>query len=277
MAKQSAIFLLAGFMLLGVGQSRPAQAGDCMFGCWDRPTCGKVCKLVCAEKTLVAVGYGAKCNTIAVPCPSCEGCKHCACQCCPPDACGPCGSNKGDVCCGPCCPCCEAAPAKITFCWHDFFTCGGACPRTVKLLTKYQAEKKICWYHWEVVDGCNCGGPGCCPGGCDPGCGCAESAASTCPCVYKAAPADAQIGEAIELTAADRAELAAWIPSDGQEVGAAGQKDIAAPLATAAVEAHAAGRPKVEATAAAETQTQDVKPALWQRFANLLPTSKSAE
>ena len=200
MAKQSIASLVIGVALLGGGMMNFATAGDCMFGCWDRPTCGKVCKLVCKEKTLTAVGYGCKCNTIAVPCPSCEGCKHCCCQCCPPDACGPCGTDKGDVCCGPCCPCCEAAPAKITFCWHDFFTCGGACPRTVKVLTKYQAEKKICWYHWEVVDACSCCGPQA-----------AAPADSKCPIVFKAAPDDAQIGDAIELNDSDRAELAAYL------------------------------------------------------------------
>jgi hypothetical protein len=229
MAKQFVICLLGTIALIGLRMSDKATAGDCMFGCWDRPTCGKVCKLVCAEKTLVAVGYGCKCNTIAVPCPSCEGCKHCECQCCPPDACGPCGTNKGDVCCGPCCPFCEAAPAKITFCWHDFFTCGGACPRTVKLLTKFQAEKKIRWYHWEVIYGCNC-----CPGGCGPDVGCADASATKCPCVYKAAPEGANIGDVIELSPGDRAELAAWIPADALEQGTASQQDIAASLATAA-------------------------------------------
>jgi hypothetical protein len=255
MAKQRIASLMIGIALVGVGIANWAAAGNCIFGCWDRPTCGKVCKLVYKEKTLVAVGYGAKCNTIAVPCPSCEGCKHCECQCCPPDACGPCGTDKGDVCCGPCCPCCEAAPAKITFCWHDFFTCGGACPRTVKLLTKYQAEKKIAWYHWEVVDGCNCG----CPGGCDPNCGCAESADNKCPCVYKSAPADSKIGDLFELDPNDRAELAGYISAD--------QQDVAAPLADAS-------QPSSDETAAA-SQPQDSKPALWQRLADMLPTAKT--
>jgi hypothetical protein len=266
MAKQSIASLVIGVALLSGGMMNFATAGDCMFGCWDRPTCGKVCKLVCKEKTLTAVGYGCKCNTIAVPCPSCEGCKHCCCQCCPPDACGPCGTDKGDVCCGPCCPCCEAAPAKITFCWHDFFTCGAACPRTVKLLTKYQAEKKICWYHWEVVDACSCGPQAAAAPNCN------------CPIVFKAAPDNAQIGDAIELNDSDRAELAAFISNDGQETSATAQKDLAAPLATASVEAHAAARPQVEATAAtAETQASPAKPAIWQRVAKLLPGSKSAE
>jgi hypothetical protein len=268
MAKQWIASLMIGAALAGLGIANRATAGDCMFGCWDRPTCGKVCKLVCAEKTLTAVGYGCKCNTIAVPCPSCEGCKHCCCQCCPPDACGPCGTNKGDVCCGPCCPSCEAAPAKITFCWHDFTTCGGACPRTVKVLTKYQAEKKICWYHWEVVDGCNCG----CPGSCGPACGCAESADSKCPCIYKAAPADAQIGDQLELSQSDRAELVGYISKDGEELVAASQPDITASLVHAADRAQQLA-PSVD-TSAAAAPTQDSDPSLWQRWAGMLPTAK---
>jgi hypothetical protein len=265
MTKQRIALSMISVALLGAGIANWAAAGNCVFGCWDRPTCGKVCKLVCKEKTLTAVGYGCKCNTIAVPCPSCEGCKHCECQCCPPDACGPCGTDKGDVCCGPCCPCCEAAPAKITFCWHDFFTCGGACPRTVKVLTKYQAEKKIAWYHWEVVDGCNCGGNGCCPRGGDPGCGCAESADNKCPCIFKEAPADAHIGDAFELDAADRTELAAYISSDGHEL-------VAAPLppVTSGVQ-HSASPADASEEAA---QSQEAKPAIWQRLADLLPTAK---
>lgn len=266
MAKQWIASILIGIALLSCARVDLATAGDCMFGCWDRPTCGKVCKLVCAEKTLVAVGYGARCNTIAVPCPSCEGCKHCTCQCCPPDACGPCGTNKGDVCCGPCGACCEAAPAKITFCWHDFFTCGGACPRTVKLLTKYQAEKKICWYHWEVVDGCN----SCCPGG-GSECGCTESADCKCPCIYKVAPTEAQIGDTIELSAADRVELAGYIANDGREEFA---RDIAAPLIHAATSAQQVAKPS-EAARETTVEPQDSKPALWQRLAEMLPTAKA--
>jgi hypothetical protein len=268
MAKQWIASLLIGVAVLGGGIANWAAAGDCIFGCWDRPTCGKVCKLVCGEKTLVAVGYGCKCNTIAVPCPSCEGCKHCVCQCCPPDACGPCGTNKGDVCCGPCCPSCEAAPAKITFCWHDFFTCGGACPRTVKVLTKYQAEKKISWYHWEVVGGCSC-----CPnGGCGGNCGCAESADAKCPCIYKAAPADAEIGQTIELSAADRVELTGYISTDDQE-----QSGNTAIRVDAMTQAPQLDEPSADGNGACESQMHNSIPGFWQRLADMLPTAKGTQ
>ena len=146
--------IMFGLALVTSGLANYAMGSDLMFGCRNRPACGKVCKLVCETTKITVVGYGSKCDTICVPGPSCKGCKHCDCTCCPTDACGPCGTNDGDVCCGPCCKgcCCEATPAKIEFCWRDWVARGCAKPRTVKLLTKYQAEKEICWYHWEVVD-----------------------------------------------------------------------------------------------------------------------------
>jgi hypothetical protein len=138
----------------------------------------------------------------------------------------------------------------------------------VKVLTKYQAEKKICWYHWEVVDGYNCNGPD----GCGPACGCEESADNKCPCVYKAAPADAQIGQQIELSPSDRAELVSYIAKDGEELNVASQLDVAgSPV-------HAAERTQQPApttdTSDATASQQESTPSLWQRCADLLPTSK---
>ena len=105
----------------------------------SRPACGKVCKLVCETKKLTAVGYGCEC--------------------------------KDDLHSGP-------KPARLQTLRHDVLRRGDdlkGCraqdassagttglpavvrkPRTVKVLTKYQAEKKICWYHWEVVDAACC-------------------------------------------------------------------------------------------------------------------------
>ena len=125
----------------------------------------------------------------------------------------------------------------------------------MKVLTKYQAEKKIAWYHWEVVDGCNCCGPQA-----------AAPDASKCPIVFKAAPDDAQIGDAIELNAADRTELAAYLSSDGQEVAAASQ-----PAGTGVAE-HSAS-PIADANGEAD-QPQAAKPAVWQRLAKMLPAGK---
>jgi hypothetical protein len=217
-----------------------ALASDLFYGCWNRPTCGKYCKLVCETKKITVVGYGSKCDTICVPGPSCMGCKHCSVECCPGDSCGPCGTMDGDVCCEACCKkdcCCDGAPAKLEFCWRDWFARGCAKPRTIKLLTKYQAEKEICWYRWEVVDACAE----------------AESevdeAAATVgaagmlqhPLVYKPAPADAQPGDVLPVLEEERMALAAYLPAeqrnsaiqfaDGDEVAPPSDQP-AAPAAT---------------------------------------------
>src|SRR4029077_3170046 len=103
-----------------------------------------------------------------------------------------------DVCCGECkCDsnqCCQESAPKCEFCWRDWFACGCAQPRTVRVLTKYQAEKKICWYHWEVVDAacCDCvsqSGPA----------GATEKSVvkHAGRIIYKSAPENAQLGEVL--------------------------------------------------------------------------------
>ena len=86
----------------------------------------------------------------------------------------------------------------------------------MKVLTKYQAEKEICWYHWEVVDACGCG----C--GCGDGCGEGVDCGADCGCVYKEAPADAPIGDVVELTEEERVQLASRI-TDTEKVAASQQ------------------------------------------------------
>src|SRR5262245_13940383 len=163
------------------------MAGDLMFGCCTRPACGKVCKLVCEKKKLTAFGYGYECKDICIPCPSQCGCKHC-------DVC--CGECKCEDNCGCCCT--PAGPA-CKFCWRDWFACGCAQPRTVKVLTKYQCEKKIDWYHWEVVDAGCCDGINCCDtvgaNAATPAANPATTLAAEQFDVYKAAPAGANVGD----------------------------------------------------------------------------------
>lgn len=144
-------------------QPRVAQA-DHPSASWGAAPCGKVCKLVCEKKKLPAVGYGYKCETICIPGPSRRGCKHCDTTCCAGD----------DI---------KSCHPEIEFCWYDWFACGCAKPRTVKLLTKYQAEKELCSYHWEVVDA-SC-------------CDCVAQTGTTSKdgTIYKVAPADATLGD----------------------------------------------------------------------------------
>src|SRR3972149_5550574 len=163
---------------------RPAAADELMYGCRSRPACGKACKLVCDTTTLIAVVYGCECQEICIPGPSRRGCKHCETRCCCDD------EIKG---CRP----------KIEFCWYDWFACGCARPRTVRVLTKYQAEKEVPSYHWEVVDGCNC----CCPGACH--------------CVYKPAPPEAQVGDVLALRADEQGQLASYVSPGPADDGAA--------------------------------------------------------
>jgi hypothetical protein len=173
--------------------------------CFDmpRPTCGKVCKLVCDTKKLTAIGYGSECKTISIPEPSRAGCKHCA------------------ICCGKCdskpCDCCQSYPPKCEFCWRDWFACGCAQPRTVRVLTKYQSEKKICWYHWEVVDVacCDCVTSSGAAGATDKSA--AKHAGRT---IYKSAPENAQVGEVMPVSDEEWVKLAAVLSPDPAEVAA---------------------------------------------------------
>jgi hypothetical protein len=159
-----------------------------------RPACGKVCKLVCETKKITAIGYGSECKDICLPPPSRQGCKHCAVAC-------------GECKCDPC-TCCQSTAPKCEFCWRDWFACGCSCPRSVKVLTKYQAEKKICWYHWEVVDAASCD------------CTSLQNSAagelgivqsSTSRDYYKAAPEDSKVGDLLAVLPEEWVKLAAYL------------------------------------------------------------------
>jgi hypothetical protein len=235
----------------------PANCGECMYGCCSRPACGKVCKLVCETKKLTVTCYGSDCKQICLPGRSVPGCKHCCVTCCGCGGCGPVGECCPDGCCGcqGCCggpcgcnpcgcgPCCDSGCReelpKCEFCWRDWMPCCCGKPRTVKVLTKYEAKKEICWFHWEVVDACTCG----C--GCEYGTGCGysiegpqaalhNSAKPPCKCVYKAAPADAKIGDVIELSPAEKIELASKMPEMKQLMATpAEEQDLGTSLALA--------------------------------------------
>lgn len=196
---QRSIAVLTTLALTIIPAALAGAQAPLTFGCWTRPACGKVCKLVCDTTTLTVECYGAECEQICVPGRSAPGCKHCA------------------ACCGTCEPGLVCLP-KCLFCWRDWCPCGCGQPRSVKKLTKYEAEKEICSYHWEVVDGCSCGcgcGQGCEPG-CEPSCGGG--------CVYKPAPSGAQIGDTMEVTDQELAQVAVW-KADSQNPSAVQQAD----------------------------------------------------
>ena len=171
------IITFLGLVAINVWPVGTLQAGDMTYGCTTRPACGKFCKLVCETKKLQAVGYGYKCESICIPGPSQRGCKHCDTTCCAGD----------DL---------NGRPPKIEFCWYDWFACGCATPRTVKVLTKYQAERKIDSYHWEVVDASCCDGVS------------QDGGAANDGCVYKPAPADAELGDVLAVSEQEWDKLA---------------------------------------------------------------------
>ena len=208
-AAQSWSALLLGIIgMSGMLAEQSVTAGELMYGCMTRPACGKVCKLVCETKTLTTTCYGCECDQICIPGPSQPGCKHCATNCCcggsgcgcgnepncgAADCCDTCGSQRG--------PYCENHAPKCELCWRDWCVCGCAKPRTVKKLTKFEAQREICWYHWVVVDSCCCG----CGCGDESGCG------DDCGCVCKEAPESAQIGDVLELSADEQKQIASRI------------------------------------------------------------------
>jgi hypothetical protein len=177
-----------------------AAADECCLN-MSRPACGKVCKLVRETKKLTAIGYGSECKSICIPDPSWAGCKHCA-------VCS--GKCAGDAC-GEC----QSCPPKCEFCWRDWFACGCAQPRTVRVLTKYQAEKKICWYHWEVVDAACCD----CDSQIEPAkAGDKKAAKDAARSIYKPAPENAQLGEVIPVSDEEGLKLAALLSTVPAEV-----------------------------------------------------------
>jgi hypothetical protein len=212
-----------------------------MYGCWGRPACGKVCKLVCGTTKLVAVGYGCECDSICIPGRSQQGCKHCSTTCC----------CDNDI---------EGCPPKIEFCWYDWITCGCARPRNIRVLTKYQAEKEICSYHWVIVDACDCG------------CGDHSGTDVACDCVYKEAPADAQLGDVLELSQDERAQLTSW--------AAAKHPELAASLAATASATQSTpidhGVQLAAGVAASAPAGDESERSVWQRVAGLW-TSAVAE
>jgi len=83
------------------------------------------------------------------------------------------------------------------------------------VLTKYQAEKKVPWYHWEVVDAgtlntndCNCiseartGGAN------------RDSSKSAKRTIYKPAPEGSCLGDKLEVSKEERVKLAAMFEID---------------------------------------------------------------
>jgi hypothetical protein len=119
----------------------------------------------------------------------------------------------------------DGCPPRVEFCWYDWFACGCAKPRTVRVLTKYEAEKEVSWHHWEVVDAACCD--------------CVTQSGSTGQPrdVYKPAPGDAQLGDILAVTDEEWAALASALGTD-----AANSDRVAQQAGTAPTDDSAEGR-----------------------------------
>lgn len=180
--------------------SQTVSADDFLGDC-THPGCGKVCKLVCEKKKLTSICYGCKSEDRCLPGPSIRGCKHYA-------------VCDGNCTAKPAADCNECQP-QCKFCWYDWFPCGCAETRSVCKLKKYQAEKEIAWYHWEVVDASCCG----CRATAVKSDAIGGKSAKTAPrAIYKPAPEDAKIGDVLAVTDEEWVKLAAMLGTDPTEV-----------------------------------------------------------
>jgi hypothetical protein len=200
----------------------------------SRPACGKVCKLVSETKKLTAVCYGCDCKDMCVPGPSRQGCKHC-------DTCeGACSPNSCDS---------RSIPPRCEFCWRDWFACGCARPRTVHVLTKYQAEKKICWYHWEVVDAACCD---CVATNNPTAAGKKNSAKSSQRNIFKSAPESAELGDVLPVSEEEWVKLAGILSPPPMQVSPSVVAGPAPPSVDAPPGSVAAPNPATKAPSVAE-------------------------
>lgn len=115
-----------------------AADGDCCSRCGCREPCEKVCRLVCEQKKVEVVCWGAEREDFCVPCPSKAGCKRCE------TVCEPCETTKDD----------EHITSKARkFVWFEWFPKGAKTLTKTKLMKKVET-KTVPSYRWVVEDLC---------------------------------------------------------------------------------------------------------------------------
>ena len=144
--------------------------------CANECSGGKICKLICEEKTISVVCYKCEDEKFCIPDPSCKGCKHCEAAC--SETCASCACDGG----------CKSAVAKkgkrfVWFSWKP----STAQLATQKKLYKKTVKKKIPSYKWVVVDRCECGA-------------CATDFGGRATGYVKEAPSGLQAGQSIEVS-----------------------------------------------------------------------------
>ncbi len=136
--------LLSVVLLSSMATFCRATCDEC--GCANECSGGKICKLICEEKTISVVCYKCEDEHFCIPDPSCKGCKNCESAC--EKECSSCSCNGG---------CTSAASKKgKRFVWFSWK------PNTAQLYSKKKlytktVKKKIPSYKWVVVDRCECG------------------------------------------------------------------------------------------------------------------------
>ncbi len=121
-----------------------ATCDEC--GCVNECSGGKICKLICEEKTISVVCYKCEDEEFCIPDPSCKGCKHCEAACDEPCSGCTCANGCTDT-------ACKKGKRFVWFSWKP----STAQLATKKKLFKKTVKKKIPSYKWVVVDRCDCG------------------------------------------------------------------------------------------------------------------------
>ena len=181
--------LLPFFLYMYLATACNAGCDEC--GCANECSGGKICKLVCEEKTISVDCYKCEEEQFCIPDPSCKGCKHCELAC--DGANGKCSS---DGCAESCCNSCQESAPKSSkwFVWFNWK------PTTAQIATKKKlykktVKKKVPSYKWVVVDTCECGA-------------CATNFQGTDTGYVKKAPLGLEPGHSIEASKSELQRLA---------------------------------------------------------------------
>ncbi len=118
-------------LLCGAFVSNGLADGGCCDQCGCEAQCGKVCRLVCEEKTIEVKCFKCECKDFCVPGRSCRDCKQCK-----------------EVCNEECC--CDPAKKVAWYKWLP--NC--ATLRTKKVLMVKTVKVKVPSFKWVVEDLC---------------------------------------------------------------------------------------------------------------------------
>lgn len=150
--------VLSVMLLLSTAMFCRAGCSDC--GCVNKRSGGKICKLVCEEKTISVVCYKGEDEQFCIPDPSCKQGKHCepACESENSSCKGTGNGCGGKGCSGSGCGHCSGTTAKSGgwFVWFKWKPTTAQLATKKKLYTK-TVKKKVPSYKWIVVDTCQCG------------------------------------------------------------------------------------------------------------------------